>query len=100
MPDAKPLTAAKVRAVLRKAGHGCAKSHTTRIRGWLSWSPGFRVTMRGNDIVLEHMSDGRAGEREAAALARYADTLRQAGMSVTDGAHGRFLVRQSMPVAA
>lgn len=43
-PLATPLTAQKIRAVLRKAGERPSKAHRSgMVRGWITWSPGFRV---------------------------------------------------------
>jgi hypothetical protein len=82
----KPITAAKVRAVLRKAGHRACQRHTTMVRGWYDYSPGFRVVERGDGrVIVAHQ-----GERYdvaaviAAALTAYRDALAAAGIATVE----------------
>lgn len=92
------MTAAKVRAILRKAGHQCAKAHTTRIRGWHSWSPGFLVRETGNAITVQYRADHPTKEREDARIAEYAAALDQAGVTVTRDNYGHLIVARPGPV--
>lgn len=100
MLDIKPLTPAKVRSVLAKAGHTCAKSHPTRIRGWRSWTEGYRVTELGGEIVLEHAGDYIPKEREIAKVATYCAALQAAGLHVTPAGPRRVHVSLAMATAA
>ena len=96
MAATKTLSASKVRAVLSRAGHQCAKSSTTRIRGWHSWSPGFRVREIGGEICVE-VADFPSPERGASMAARYREALMTSGLTVTDGQH-RHLIVSAGPV--
>lgn len=87
----KPLTAAKVRSVLRQAGYDCAKSHTTNVRGWRSWSPGFLVR-DGGKIIVEYKDYLPPRDRVRAWLERYRVALVAAGLAVTDGPHDSLFV--------
>jgi len=93
----KPLTAAKVRSVLRQAGYDCAKSHTTRVRGWRSWSSGFLVRDCGK-IIVEYKADFPSENRVRAWLERYRVALSAAGLAVTDGPHDSLFVVALAPI--
>lgn len=81
----KPVTPAKVRTVLRKAGHVAAKSHATRIRGFRDWSAGWQVSTHSNGTICvdyRHGSfDSMKGERRCGNLSRYYDALIAAGIA-------------------
>jgi hypothetical protein len=95
MSERKPLTAAKVRAVMKKAGHRKSESHTTRVKGWHSITPGYVVydgTRFGRHISVAYRAgiwdrDGAAGEIE---LDRYSASLKAAGIEI-DRAEGEVL---------
>lgn len=80
----KPLTAAKVRAVLRKAGHTKGEYTTTRVKGWHDLHAGYFVTdgtRWGGVIDVEYRDRwDRDDKRQAAELAAYAETLKAAGI--------------------
>jgi hypothetical protein len=78
----KKLTAAKVRAVLRKAGFGCSKWQRRKELGddW-GWTPGYHVTtlvLSGRIEVYAH----EKGARHSAMLAQFDKALNAAGMKV------------------
>ena len=84
--DAKALTVQKVSAVLRKAGFAHSKSYSTSVRGWRSYTEGFRARNGFEGPVLvahktDLYGDGRF-ERIDAELAKYAATLKAAGLHV------------------
>lgn len=81
-----PLTAARVSAILRKAGHGIGKwNASARVRGWGEYSRGAlvesdsygRVSIR---YVASHWSKHTHAD-EVAAVARYVDSLTAAGLT-------------------
>jgi hypothetical protein len=96
----KPLTAAKVRAVLRKAGYDCAKSHPSRVRGWSAWSPGFFVREAGGKITAEYRADLPSKERVLAWRERYRVALIAAGMAVADGPFSDLVVTRALAAEA
>jgi len=81
----KPVTAAKVRAVLRKAGFPAAKSAPTRIRGLRDWSEGFKVETRSDGSIRafwQPASFVRGNtEREQQRLSSYQAALVAAGIA-------------------
>ncbi len=86
----KPLTAQKIYAVLRKAGHTAAKWESSgMVRGWGDWSPGVRV-VRDSDTykiwfsVSYKVSGAHATERSLNVMQNYIiPVLKAAGL---DGA--------------
>jgi hypothetical protein len=82
------MTTQKVSAVLRKAGYTAAQRHTTRVRGWYHWTPGFVVRRCGEaGVRVEHHNRDheRDPEGTAAALAGYKESLLAVGMRVLEG---------------
>lgn len=86
MVEEKALTVQKVSAVLRRAGFAHSKSYSTSVRGWRSYTEGFRARNGFDGRVLVHhktelYGDGRF-ERIDAELSKYAEALRAAGLRV------------------
>jgi hypothetical protein len=83
----KPVTAAKVRAVLRQAGHRKGEFvKSSQIRGAGYWKSGYVVREKcypDNHIVIEHQN-GRGMERDSnlrqSSLKNYVATIARAGI--------------------
>jgi hypothetical protein len=95
MTTIKPLTAARLHSILRKAGFRRSSSHPTRVRGWHRVTAGYSVDRYGVEagaFLLTYKNDSQGTGREidpSVVLALYARALDSAGLSIeNDGDYG------------
>jgi hypothetical protein len=103
MTASKPLTAARIHAILRKAGFERSKKETTRVRGWYHYTQGYTLepsyqTLGVPDgcFRVRHRNDSQGYGRPddpAERIAAYAKALDDAGLSVENDGNFGIIVR-------
>lgn len=96
----KPLTARRITAVLKKAGHSRREKHTTSIRGWHRWSQGFEVREAGANFLVSYRrssDDARQTDDEyiewaKPIIAHMAEALKAAGIEASVSLLGAELI--------
>jgi hypothetical protein len=78
-----PMSTAKVRAVLKKAGLIAAKYHRSgMVKGWGDWSPGYKVEYDDYGRVTVRYQPGRWYDGGTTEYASYFEALSKAGLPI------------------